>query len=86
MPDPEVLRSLARQLENPAFPLIRLQAVRALRAKLDEIEVESMLGARELGASVIQIADQLGVTRQAVYLKLKRLDEMRARETSPPEA
>ena len=67
-------RSLVRKLENiEAFPLIGLQAIRELRADLDSAESEAILRARELGASLEDIADAMGITRQGVSYRLKQL-------------
>jgi hypothetical protein len=67
-------RVLIRKLENvEAFPLIALQALPELRADLDTVEAEALLRARELGASLEDIADALAITRQGVAYKLKAL-------------
>ena len=67
-------RALLRKLENvEAFPLIALQALPELRADLDSVEAEALLRARELGASLEDIADALAITRQGVAYKLKVL-------------
>jgi DNA-binding transcriptional ArsR family regulator len=67
-------RALLRKLENAdAFPLVALQALRELRADLDAVEAEALLRARELGASLEDIAESLEITRQGVSYKLKAL-------------
>jgi hypothetical protein len=67
-------RALLRKLENvEAFPLIALQALPELRADLDSVEAEALLRARELGASLEDIAEALAITRQGVAYKLKTL-------------
>jgi hypothetical protein len=67
-------RALVRKLENvEAFPLIALQALRELRADLDAVEAEAILRARELGASLEDIAEAMEITRQGVSYKLKVL-------------
>ena len=67
-------RALLRKLENvDAFPLIALQAIRELRADLDSVEAEALLRARDLGASLEDIAEALEITRQGVAYKLKTL-------------
>jgi hypothetical protein len=67
-------RALLRKLENvDAFPLIALQAIHELRADLDSVEAEALLRARDLGASLEDIADALEITRQGVAYKLKVL-------------
>jgi hypothetical protein len=67
-------RALVRKLENvDAFPLIALQALRELRLDLDAVEAEAILRARDLGASLEDIADAMEITRQGVAYKLKAL-------------
>ena len=69
-------RALLRKLENAdAFPLFALQAIRELRADLDSVEAEALLRARDLGASLEDIAEALEITRQGVAYKLKTLAE-----------
>ncbi|HEX6400357.1 MAG TPA: hypothetical protein VF108_07840 [Actinomycetota bacterium] len=69
-----------RKLENAdAFPLIALQSIREARAGIDEIEAHAILRARELGASLEDIADAMGITRQGVAYRLKQL----AKEHAP---
>jgi hypothetical protein len=69
-------RALLRKLENvDAFPLIALQAIREFRADLDSVEAEALLRARDLGASLEDIAEALEITRQGVSYKLKTLAE-----------
>jgi DNA-directed RNA polymerase specialized sigma24 family protein len=68
-------RSTLRKLENAeAFPLIALQAAREVRTELDELEAEAILRARELGASLEDIADAMGITRQGVAYRLKHMN------------
>jgi hypothetical protein len=65
-------RDLIRKLEHSeAFPLLALQALQQFRAELDSIEVDAILRARVLGASLGDIADAMGITRQGVAYKLK---------------
>jgi hypothetical protein len=67
-------RALLRKLENvEAFPLFALQAVRELRADLDSVEAEALRRARDLGASLEDIAEALEITRQGVAYRLKTL-------------
>jgi DNA-binding transcriptional MerR regulator len=69
-------RHTLRKLENAeAFPLIALQGAREVRAELDELEAASILRARELGASLEDIADAMGITRQGVSYRLKQLND-----------
>ena len=73
MADRVPLRRLLDHTKNMEFPLRALEAVRELRKYLATIEREALPAARERGASVHDIAEALGVTRQAVYLKLTQI-------------
>jgi predicted DNA-binding protein (UPF0251 family) len=74
-------RSALRKLENAhAFPLIALQAIREVRAEVDELEAVAILRARELGASLEDIADAMGITRQGVSYRLKHLGDNHGNE------
>jgi DNA invertase Pin-like site-specific DNA recombinase len=68
-------RRLIRHLETPELPLQTLQAIYRLRRYLDELEAACILKARELGASTPDVADALGITRQAVYNRLHNLEQ-----------
>ena len=79
-------RALLRKLEHVnAFPLVALQALRELRAELEAMEAEAMLRARELGASLEDIADALEITRQGVSYRLKVLGGTGHRDDRPAE-
>ena len=69
------------QIEASAVPLKVLEAIHELRGYLDEVEATNLCDARDAGASITDIADALGMTRQTVYNKLKQLaEEKQARE------
>jgi DNA-directed RNA polymerase specialized sigma24 family protein len=53
-------------------PLVGLEAVRALRLLLESLEELQVTNARAQGWSWQQIADVLGVSRQAVHKKYRR--------------
>jgi DNA-directed RNA polymerase specialized sigma24 family protein len=53
-------------------PQIGLRAVRALRELAERLEALQVANARQLGWSWQQIAEALGVTRQAVHKKHAR--------------
>ncbi|HSV68140.1 MAG TPA: helix-turn-helix domain-containing protein [Mycobacteriales bacterium] len=53
-------------------PAIGLRAVAALRKLLEQLEVLQVRNARELGWSWQEVADALGVSRQAVHKKHAR--------------
>jgi transposase-like protein len=76
-------RSLVHQLETSAVPLKTLEAVRELRRYLDLVEATALCDARDVGASITDIAEALGTTRQTVYNRLKQLaEEKRARDAA----
>jgi hypothetical protein len=71
----QVPRSLVRKLESSMLPLNVLEGIGGLRTYLDQLEKQALLDARKLGASAADMAQALGMTRQGVHHKLKRLDE-----------
>ena len=71
-------RPLIRKLESTELPLQALYAIRQLREYVDNLEATCILKARELGVSPADVAEALGVTRQAVYYKLRALDRRQA--------
>ena len=76
-------RSALRKVENAeTFPLAALQALKDLRSQLDHAENDAILRARELGASLEDIAEAMGITRQGVAYRIKAIH---ARETVEPE-
>jgi DNA-directed RNA polymerase specialized sigma24 family protein len=56
-----------------ADPRTGLRAVRALRRLVERLEESQVRRARELGWSWQEIADVLGVSRQAVHKKHRRV-------------
>jgi hypothetical protein len=67
-------RSLLRRAKNTELSLSSLEAIAKIRAWLDRLEHEAMLGAREKGATMEDIADALGLTSQAIYHRLRKGD------------
>jgi DNA-binding NarL/FixJ family response regulator len=61
-------------------PIVGLRAVASLRLLLESLEELQVGNAREQGWSWQQIADQLGVSRQAVHKKHGRRGLLRRRE------
>jgi hypothetical protein len=71
--DGKLPRGITRKLEqHREFPLSALEAVTEARRVLDEVECEAIACARERGATLEDIAETLGVSRQAVHYKLQR--------------
>ena len=70
-----IKRSALRRAENAeTFPLVALQALRELRGELDQRENDAIRRARELGASLEDIAEAMGITRQGVAYRLKTMN------------
>jgi hypothetical protein len=61
-------------------PVVGLRAVASLRVLLESLEELQVRNAREHGWSWQQVADQLGVSRQAVHKKHGRRGLLRRRE------
>jgi hypothetical protein len=83
MPSGRFPRQSVRKLEKcDVFPLVALEGVGELRRFLDEIEAESIVRAKALGATSEDIASHMGITRQGAHYKLKfseqRLEKVRA--------
>jgi len=68
-------RRLIKNVENPNLPVMALAAVRDLRVYLDLVEADALKKAKDLGASVDDIAQALGITRGGTYYKLRNLDQ-----------
>jgi hypothetical protein len=64
-------RPLLRRAENTELSLGSLEAIAELRRRLDRLEHEAVLSAREKGATVEDIAEALDLTPQAVYYRLR---------------
>jgi hypothetical protein len=67
-----ISRTLLRRLASHVdFPLEALEAVVAIRQRLDDVELHAVTTARDKGATWEDIAAAIGVTRQAVYQKYR---------------
>jgi predicted ArsR family transcriptional regulator len=83
--DGKLPRSITRKLEqHEEFPLSALEAVTEARTRLDEIECDAIGSARERGATLEDIAEALGLSRQAVHYKLQNLAARRAKRAHTP--
>ena len=67
-------RQLIRKAEDEMSPLRVLEGVGELRKYLDDLERQALLDARKMGVSPSQMAEALGITRQGVHHKLKKID------------
>ena len=82
MPDRRFPRSLIRKVESEQrFPLTALEGIRETRAYLDQVEEDALCDARELGASISEIAEIMQMTRQSVYNKLRSIAERKKGES-----
>lgn len=63
--------ALIKRAENRELPLQGLRAVSELRAELDALLKAHVMTAREKGASWAEIAEALGVSRQALQQKMR---------------
>ena len=62
---------LVRRALNPDLTFAALPAIRELRLHLDELEARAIKAGRDKGAAWEDIADALGITRQAAQARLK---------------
>ena len=66
-------RALLRRLAcHRVFPISALEAVVETRRPLDAVERAAVEAAREKGATWEDIAEALGVSRQAIYQKYRQ--------------
>lgn len=68
-----------------AFPLMALQGIRVLRGYLEELEPRCIERSLDLGASVEDVADALGITKQGVYYKIRRIAEQSGEDVNAEE-
>ena len=62
---------LLRRARNTELPFAALPAIRELRSYLDRLETEIVHYAREKGATWDEIAEAIGITRQALYQRMR---------------
>ena len=60
-----------RKAENTGLPLLALAAIRELKCSLESLELAQIDSARDKGASWEDIAEAMGVTRQALQQRLR---------------
>jgi predicted transcriptional regulator len=65
--------SLLRRAENTELSLGSLEAIAAIRARLDVLERAAMISAREKGATLEDIAEALRLTHQAIYYRFRNM-------------
>lgn len=63
--------NLLRKVSNLELPLSALAAIREIRDRLEELERVLIQQARKKGASWGDVADAIGISRQALHLRLK---------------
>jgi hypothetical protein len=67
-----ITRNTIRKTEmHEVFPLAALEATACIRRYLDEVERRAVATARSRGATWEDIAEALGVSRQAVYQRFR---------------
>jgi predicted transcriptional regulator len=62
---------LIRRAENTELSLGSLEAIAAIRARIDALEEIAMVSAKEKGATMEDIAEALGLTPQAIYYRFR---------------
>jgi hypothetical protein len=63
--------SLLRRAENTELSLGSLEAIAAIRARIDVLEEAAMISAKDKGATMEDIAEALGLTPQAIYYRFR---------------
>jgi AcrR family transcriptional regulator len=72
---PKLSSSVLRRAENTELSLGSLEAIAAIRARLDQLETAAMLSAREKGATLEDIAEALRLTPQAIYYRFRNMKD-----------
>lgn len=70
---PPLSPSLIRRAENTELSLGSLEAIAAIRARIDLLENAAMISAREKGATMEDIAEALRLTPQAIYYRFRHM-------------
>ena len=65
--------SLLKKAQKTELPLLALAAIRELKGELTELELAHIADARDRGASWEDIAEVVGVTRQALQQRVKAI-------------
>jgi AcrR family transcriptional regulator len=63
-----------------------LEAIAAIRARLDLLENEAMLSARDKGATMEDIAEALRLTPQAIYYRFRHMRDDDGQQVVTPTA
>ena len=83
MDDSTISRSLIRRAENTELPLESLEAIAALRRRLDELEGQAIQSARTKRATIEDIANAMDLTPQAIYYRRRKGDVQRKKRGRP---
>jgi predicted transcriptional regulator len=70
---PKLSSSVLRRAENTDLSLGSLEAIAAIRARLDVLERAAMVSAKEKGATNEDIAEALRLTPQAIYYRFRHM-------------
>lgn len=65
-------KQLLRRSLNSQLPFQALPAISALRQCLDHLEREAIETARQKGAAWEDVAEVMGITRQALYYRMRQ--------------
>jgi|GEM_PF-3323434 predicted transcriptional regulator len=71
MEPPPLSSSVLRRAEKTDLSLGSLQAIAAIRARLDMLEKAAMVSAKEKGATNRDIAEALNLTTQTIYYRFR---------------
>jgi hypothetical protein len=63
--------ALCRRAENTELSLGSLEAIAAIRARIDVLEEAAMISAKDKGAAMEDIAEALGLSPQAIYYRFR---------------
>ena len=71
------LAQTVRQAQNKELPFLALPAIAELRGYLRALEMDIVNYAREKGATWEEIASAMGITRQALYQRMRTREDAR---------
>ena len=85
MADPRKLTpAVLRRAENTELSLGSLEAIAAIRARLNLLEKAAILSAKEKGATNEDIAEALGLTPQAIYYRFRHMRDDNSQQADSP--
>jgi DNA-binding NtrC family response regulator len=70
---------MVRRAQNRELPFSALPAISELRKYLEKLEMDIVTYARDKGATWDEIAEAMGITRQALYQRMRNRERKRTK-------